>query len=348
MRFFYVDRVVAIAVALLAGCAGAPTTRVQSVPQVQHRAGTQCPCLYVANAIYKGKTDTPRITVYAQGASGNMPPLQEIKGRNTDLDYPYGVAVDGSDNIYVANFDSSVTVYAAGATGNVAPAATISGSNTGLLVPQGIAINPVNADIYVSNWSENSSAGDSITFYAPGSNGNVSPLGVIQGPATQLTHPYGLTLDGNGNIYVALGPSNAIAVYAAGSTGDVAPIRMLQGGLTEMSGPTGVALDSNLNLYVANYSNGSDSDSLTVYAAGANGNVAPIQRIAGGRTKLDNPLGVAVDSGGNIYASNLYARSGNPSTVTVYAAGSNGNKAPIRKITGYKTGLAGPYGIVIH
>ncbi|MGA9275305.1 MAG: hypothetical protein WBV67_17640 [Candidatus Cybelea sp.] len=173
----------AIAV-LLTGCVGAPLSSQHSTPEVRRLASSECPCLYVANAIYRHHTDSPRITVYAPGGSGDVAPLQEIKGSKTGLDYPMAVALDGNGNIYVANYDgNSVAVYAAGATGNVAPTATISGSNTGLYVPQGVAINPVNGDIYVSNEPRTSSYNGTITIYAPGSNGNVSPLGVIQGPA---------------------------------------------------------------------------------------------------------------------------------------------------------------------
>ena len=82
---------------------------------------------------------------------------------------------------------------------------------------------------------------------------------------------------------------------------------------------------------------------LTVYAAGANGNVAPIQVIYGHPlTKLGHPSGIAVDSGDNLYAANYN------NSITVYAAGSNGNVAPIRKIKGSRTQLANPMGILIH
>ena len=258
--------------ALLAACAGTPLNWPQSPPQALRRASSQCPCLYVASPIYKGYTDKPRITVYAQGASGDVPPIQEIIGSNTGLEYPIAVAVDQTKNIYVAddtagtNHYGAITVYAAGATGNVAPTATITGSNTGLYAPQGIAINPVNGDIYVSNSARSASYGGSITIYEAGSNGNASPLGAIQGSATQLGNPYGLALDGSGNIYVAIAESNAVAVYAAGSTGNVVPTQTIQGNLTQLDLPSQVALDSSLNmLYVVNHG----GQSVTVYAAGA-------------------------------------------------------------------------------
>ena len=62
-----------------------------------------------------------------------------------------------------------------------------------------------------------------------------------------------------------------------------------------------------------------------MYAPGAVGNAAPIRTIAGEGTGLDHPVGVALDTAGNVYVSNTY-------TVTVYAPGASGNVAPIRTI----------------
>jgi hypothetical protein len=364
MRWFTAAFGTSFAAALLTGCVPAPLTSAQSAPQqAQHRASSQCPCLYVADPIYKGSTNKPRITVYPQQASGDVTPVQEITGSNTGLSYPIGVAVDQNDDVYAVNYTGggtnhlgSVTVYAAGATGNVSPTATIAGSKTDLYGPQGIAIDPVNGDIYVSaeptgsDPATVSSEEGRISIYAPGSNGNVTPLGVIHGSATQLGNPFGLTLDSAGNIYVASRASgsenDSVAVFAAGSTGDVAPIRIIQGDRTELAEPSQVALDSSLNMYVVNHG----GESVTVYAAGANGNVAPIRRITGDRTKLNHPFGVAVDSDGGVYVANEFKQEAgkNSGSVTVYANGSSGNKAPIRKIEGRHTDLAGPNEIVIH
>ena len=79
-----------------------------------------------------------------------------------------------------------------------------------------------------------------------------------------------------------------------------------------------------------------------VYAAGSNGNVAPIATISGPKTGLYSPDGVAVDSNGNIYVADADAAS-----VFVYRAGSNGDAAPIATISGSNTGLSYPYGIAL-
>jgi hypothetical protein len=91
-------------------------------------------------------------------------------------------------------------------------------------------------------------------------------------------------------------------------------------------------------MYAAN----DQENAISVYAAGASGNVAPIRMIWGRRTKLDNPLGAALDASGNTYAANNYYDS-----VSAYAAGANGNAKPTGIIAGIKTRLNSPKGIAI-
>lgn len=67
-------------------------------------------------------------------------PIQKLRGGNTKLDGPYGIAVDSSADIYVSNSaNSTLTVYKAGANGNVAPI-IIKGRKTMMYSPAGIAL----------------------------------------------------------------------------------------------------------------------------------------------------------------------------------------------------------------
>jgi len=81
------------------------------------------------------------ITVYAKNANGNVAPIRSIGGPKTQIYWPYGIAVDSQDNIYVTQGKTnSINVYAKGANGNVAPIRVVSGSRTELNVPKGLVV----------------------------------------------------------------------------------------------------------------------------------------------------------------------------------------------------------------
>jgi hypothetical protein len=86
---------------------------------------------------------------------------------------------------------------------------------------------------------------------------------------------------------------------------------------------------------------------IMIYAAGATGNAAPIDTIAGSSTGLSYPQGVAVDAAGRLYVANALPPPANVYSITVYAALASGNAAPIATIQGSNTGLNVPTGIAV-
>lgn len=91
-------------------------------------------------------------------------------------------------------------------------------------------------------------------------------------------------------------------------------------------------------VYVANAIN----FTVTGYAAGTNGNVAPALAIVGLNTNLDIPLGIARDAAGRIYVANHGTNS-----ILVYAPGDTGNATPVNTIVGANTGLDIPWGCAL-
>jgi len=60
--------------------------------------------------------------------------------------------------------------------------------------------------------------------------------------------------------------------------------------------PAGIAVDSTANIYVTNPGSLTGAaDSINVYSAGSNGNVAPRTTITGSSTGLSMPQGIAID-----------------------------------------------------
>lgn len=110
--------------------------------------------------------------------------IKTISGSNTQINYPYQAAFDGSGNLYVLNAgNNTITVYSASSisgtgTLNPAPTAVISSSSTAIDGPEGLAVGST-GQIYVGN-----SSNTTIAIFAAGSNGNTSPLATLNGNST--------------------------------------------------------------------------------------------------------------------------------------------------------------------
>jgi hypothetical protein len=81
---------------------------------------------------------------------------------------------------------------------------------------------------------------------------------------------------------------------------------------------------------------------VTVYAPGADGDVAPVKTISGPATGLGSPAGLFVDKVGRIYVANE-----SPVSVTVYSPAASGNSSPILTISGAATVLDGPRAVTV-
>jgi sugar lactone lactonase YvrE len=284
---------------------------------------------------YGQQQQSPTLNAYPITAQMGKPTAR-IYGRQTDLYDPMAIAMDGAGNVYVSNRGArSVTVYAAAHFGHGdAPIRRIRGLATGLYGPSGVAID-ASGNVYVANQGGQRGRADSVNVYAAGATGNVKPMREIRGFKTGLALPTGVAFDSAGNLYVAnittSGNTGSITVYAAGATGDAIPIRTISGANTQLAfWPSAVAFDASGNLYVANPTSGA-MPSITVYAPGSNGNVAPVQIIEGEKTGLRDPTSVAVDSAGDVFVGD----SSYDGLIYEFVAGLFGDNYPTQTIDGF-------------
>jgi hypothetical protein len=228
--------------------------------------------------------------------------------------------------------------------------------NTGLAIPSAVALDS-SGNIYVGNASSTNS---SITVYAPGSNGNATPIRTIAGSNTMLLIPRGLALAG-GNIYTANvgntmseGGAGAVLVFPATGNGNIPPTACIFtpkkfGAIaTDIVTPYGIVLDLGAaNIYVADPSGPWILDFGTIGVAGncpldvmPNSMIACLTGIQGGTcdpstSQLGYPYGITMDPNGNIYVTSDEDREGNnvPS-ILIYAPGSANNATPLETIQG--------------
>ena len=237
---------------------------------------------------------------------------------------PYGVALDGAGNLYIADSGNERIrkVDAAGVISTVAGDGTRGFGGDGgpavaaqLNFPQGVALDGA-GNLYIADSVNDrirkvDAAGVISTVAGDGTFGFGGDGGAAA--AAQLNIPSGVALDGSGNLYIADRNNNRIRkVDAAGiiSTvaGDGARGFGGDGGpatAAQLLSPSGVALDGSGNLYIADRNN---NRIRKVDAAGVISTVAGDgARGFGGdggpaaAAQLNIPEGVALDGSGNLY-----------------------------------------------
>ncbi|MGH7814804.1 MAG: hypothetical protein ACREQI_12470 [Candidatus Binataceae bacterium] len=193
--------------------------------------------------------------------------------------------------------------------------------------------------------------GPQIAAFPLTANGNVHPAATIEFPSkpgTPTVNPYGIAVAPNGTIYAAtcvgFGSDSSLLYFPAGSRGEPKPAGVINLE-SEVICPGSVALDSSGNIYYI--LQGGIPGIVLVYGSGATGNATPISLISGDNTGLTWPADVAVDSARKIYVSNFQGGQAGFGSITIFAAGSNGNVAPAATITGPDTGLGYPVGVAV-
>ena len=163
------------------------------------------------------------------------------------LSNPYGVAVDGSGNIYVADYSNRrIVKWVPGAIEGIV---IISG-----IYPWGIHVDS-SGNIYVADHNQHRilkytlSDGSYTQTVVAGGNGRGGNL-------NQLDYPTGIYVNASGDIYIADQNNHRVVKWEGGSEGLVVAGGNGEGNaLNELYNPYGVALDSSGNIYVADSNN---------------------------------------------------------------------------------------------
>jgi sugar lactone lactonase YvrE len=311
---------------ILAGQPGVAGSVAGSGSQAQFRlpngvASDASGNLYVAdtanNAIRKITPDGVVSTLAGNAASHGS---TDGPGGEARFLAPFGLAVDGDDNVYVADtFNNLIRkITPDGVVSTLAGQAGHPGSTdgNGLLArfrnPWGIAVD-VQGNLVVADMSN-----DTIRKITPA--GVVSTLagqpgasGYVDGPGGQarFNAPYSVAVDNAGNIYVSDSANDAIRKITSG--GVVSTLAGLPGyaGHTDGSGdnarfwnPQGLAVDEDGNILVADTGNNAirkitPGGVVTTVAGSADSGSDPGSPAA--KIHLNSPGGVTVDRSGNIY-----------------------------------------------
>ena len=252
---------------------------------------------------------------------------------SAQLHYPYGVAVDGAGNLYIADHinhrirkvDAATgiisTVAGSGATGNYVGGFGGDGSpaiSAMLNSPRGVAVDGAGNLYIVDSGNHRIRRVDAATgIISTVAGTRTNGFSGDSGPATsaQLNNPAGVAVDGTGNLYIADLDNNrirrvdaatgTISTFAGsgrrGFSGDGGPATSAQ-----LNNPAGVAVDGTGNLYIADLDNNrirrvdAATGTISTFAGsgrrGFSGDGGPAIS-----AMLNSPRGVAVDGAGNLY-----------------------------------------------
>jgi hypothetical protein len=191
--------------------------------------------LYVANcgSSCESSYGPPSVLEFSAGSNGNVSPIRDVSGSNTELSNANSPALDASGNIYVSNWTANtIDVFNSDANGNASPVRVISGANTLLNNPDGIAV--------YKHWLYAGSAYDHyLERFHLNASGNASPVAVIQGGRTHLDDVDGIWVT-NGVIFASSPGNNRILKFAALGNGDIRPKGQIIGSKTELNQPVWV------------------------------------------------------------------------------------------------------------
>ena len=272
---------------------------------------------YGNNAIRK-ITPTGVVTTLA-GAAGTQGST-DGSGTAARFKDPMGVAADSAGNVYVADTANRTVrkISTAGTVTTLAGTAGTSGSTDGsgaaarFNEPRGVAVDATGT-LYVTDFGSHTlrkvSADGVVTTLA----GSALVPGTTDasGTAARFYSPSGVSVDSNGNVYVADTANNTIRKVTSG--GIVTTLAGLAGRSSSVNGtgaaarfedPYAIATDTSGNIYVADASDHSvrkiTGAGVVTTLAGTAGSFGSTDA-SGSAARFFGPLGIAADSSGNVY-----------------------------------------------
>lgn len=259
-------------------------------------------------------------------------------GTAARLNSPSAICVDGSGNVCVADTMSN-SIRKVTSTGVVTTMAGLvgglldgSGTSAQLRCPYGI-VAASGTLVYVadtfnniirqvtyngSSWVASTIGGLVITGSGWGStNGGIPGKTDGAGRVAQFSYPWGVGMDSSGSLYVADSYNQTIRqmVYSgstwsvttiSGNAGQTGSANGL-GNAARYSSPAGVTVDSGSNVYIADSGNHTirkmsyTASGWTVTTLAGSSGISGTADGVGSNARFNKPLGVAVDSGSNVY-----------------------------------------------
>lgn len=184
------------------------------------------------------------------------------------------------------------------------------------------------------------SSDNAIRVFAPTANGNVAPVRVISGAATDLDSPWAIDIDRAGRIWVA-NLNGDVVEYAAAAHDNAAPIRIIPSSSPTVDSPDGIALSRDgKDVWVGN----DTSATLSEFSTAVTGGSTSVRTIAGANTDISFTHDVTVSPNG----AHLWQAGAASSTLQEFSTtGSSPNQTAQRVIALGDTNTTYPEGAAV-
>jgi DNA-binding beta-propeller fold protein YncE len=334
----------------------------------RQQAQTQPPATNAAAA------QAARLAASTVDTSSDLPPVRMVVDPYPSFN---GVFVDTTANRVLMSDTNrkSLLIYpqtAGSATAKTAdaPLQQVMGPETGIGFIAGVAIDAAHHELFAVN----NDVEDRLVVFDDTARGNAKPKRILYVPHQS----WGIALDHRRDeIALSVQTPNMFVVFRRDARKFDPPVRSVRGPHTGMADPHGIYIDETHNeVFVANHGNYRPSElitsytaydaresrqersgnafsetargnfvasSVTVYDEDAKGDAAPLRTISGPLSRIDWPMGVAVDEADN----ELFVANNGDNSILVFPRTANGNVQPKRVIHGTLTGIKGPMGVYV-
>ncbi len=247
----------------------------------------------LAGEVYVGNTGANQILMFDATGEGDIAPLAVIGGDQTGLDAPTQIAYNSnSGQLITINENSDLgpsqilffpELLPDGSDGNIPADSAIYGEHAGLQGGDGVTIDYLHQELFVVDGTS-----ASIRVFRLGDADNSYPVRIITGADTLISYADRLAIDYDHDEIFVTDQINGLLEFGRGDSGNVAPRRHIPyDGVTGLQKITGVAYDHSAEeIYVAD----STAGAISVFGRLYDGSIAPLRRIAGVATGLDEPV----------------------------------------------------------
>ncbi len=332
-------------------------SNVQQIDAGDYQVIVSSPYGSITNAAPAILVVEPALAVYTFAGLPGTNGAGSGVGTNAQFYYPTTLAMDASENLYIADADNNEIRYMtpAGVVSVLAGLAGVSGTNDGVgsaarfSGPNGVAVDG-SGHVFVADTGNNTIreimlVGTNWVVSTIAGSAGLTGTNDGAGHAARFNTTKGVAVDSGGNVYVADQINNTIRKLVPSGTNwtvstlagspTVSGSANGTGAAARFNSPRNVATDAASNVYVADWNNYTvrkvTPAGVVSTLAGLAGNAGSADGI-GGAARFYSPHGMAVDKATNVYVADFYnstIRKITPAGVVTTVAGLPGSPGSV-------------------